>query len=920
MRRGTVGSVSDDVAELGFGSAAALRDLRGERFVGEGVVDGGVGMKALPSGTVTFLFTDIEESTVRWADDEQGMGDALRAHDDVLRAVVARHGGVVFKHTGDGVCAVFKSASSAVAAAVDAQGELALPVRMGLHTGEAELRDGDYFGSTLNRVARIMHAGHGGQILVSLATDAMVEGVATLDLGEHRLKGLSSPERIFQIGTAEFAPLRVATAAKGNLPAELSGFVGREGEIADLVDRVSEHRLVTLIGIGGTGKSRLSIEAAAGLAPRFPDGCWLVELAPITVGEAVPFAIAPGLGVTLPETGDVLDHVVSRVRHERRLVIVDNCEHILDAAADAIERLLDACSMLSIVATSREALMVRGEQLVAVGSLTTDEALELFLARASDEASGTLDEVQLDAAGRLVDRLDRLPLAIELAAARLRVMTPVEMLAGLDARFTMLTAGRRSRMERHQTMRGTLDWSYELCDDVERSVFDAVSVFATMFDLDAARAVVDSDLGAGEVTEAILRLVERSMIQRVIADDGTSRYLLLETMRAYGREHLAEHHIADEVAGRHAEHIADTVSQLGLASFGPDEDATRAEARRLIPELVPALDWFIAHRKWSRAVRITALRSLADHRVPSALASRLRHAIEAAGDTTELLSPQERFHLHALTGDIDQPFAHEHRGLALDVVRSNQPFADDCILSMPFSVSPTRVDSDYDTWDELVSAADRVDGAPLVVQFLCHYALVEGSLRYTMLGGGTLRAPSSAERLADIVDRLDSERARRYLRGLQALAASLQNDHDTAIRLATESLPDDGEVAYFDIMSAIRLLRWSHEIGRVPSGDEFRRPWQWILDGGYNYLGSIALQGSAAGLDIAGFPNLADRLIARMRTIVPDELFSAYTSLLGEALRERAAVLPPSDEPIDDLVAAVFEAADELDNRAGPNP
>src|SRR5258706_1550128 len=339
-----------------------------------------------PSGTVTFLFTDIEGSTQRWQADDRAMSDALAAHDLVIRSAVEGHGGIVFKHTGDGICAVFASAPAAVAAAMESQAGLNLPVRMGLHTGEAETRGGDYFGSTVNRAARVMDAGHGGQVLLSSATAALVRDRDLVDLGDHHLKGLQLGERIFQIGRGEFPPLRTMRDIAGNMPAELSTFIGRSQELKSLVDDLVDHRLLTLIGVGGTGKTRLALEAAYAVSDSFPDGCWMVELAGVDVNESVAFAFATGVDVKAPAEGDVIDHLIARLRHRRMLIVVDNCEHVLAGAADAVERIVTACPMIAVLATSREPLMVRGERLVPVPSLSAHDAERLFLERARDES------------------------------------------------------------------------------------------------------------------------------------------------------------------------------------------------------------------------------------------------------------------------------------------------------------------------------------------------------------------------------------------------------------------------------------------------------------------------------------------------------------------------------------------------------
>ncbi|MDC3402526.1 adenylate/guanylate cyclase domain-containing protein, partial [bacterium] len=401
---------------------------------------------------MTFLFTDVEGSTERWRRDEASMAAAMAAHDDTLRSVVADAGGVVFKRTGDGVVAAFASPAGAVDAAIAGQERLGLPVRMGVHTGEAELRDGDYFGTTLNRAARVMDAGHGGQVLLSAATAALVPDVPTTDLGVYSLKGLDASESIFQVGDQSFPELRVHRDMVGNLPGEVDAFVGRATEVIEVAELVGAHRIVTLIGVGGTGKTRLALRVADSVRWQFPDGCWLVDLAAVASVEAVPFAFARGLAIDAPDVGDVMEYVAAQVGRQRRLIVVDNCEHVLEAAGDVIEHLIEACPDAHVLATSREPVMVRGERLSAVPSMTSEDGFKLFLERAAAEAPGLeLDEVQTQAAKELCERLDRLPLAIELVASRLRVQTPVELLAGVDERLRVLVGGRRSRMERHQT-------------------------------------------------------------------------------------------------------------------------------------------------------------------------------------------------------------------------------------------------------------------------------------------------------------------------------------------------------------------------------------------------------------------------------------------------------------------------------------
>ncbi|MEO5839828.1 MAG: adenylate/guanylate cyclase domain-containing protein [Acidimicrobiales bacterium] len=330
-------------------------------------------MESPPTGTVTFLFTDIEGSTRRWQDEPEAMRALLVEHDAILRDVIDKHRGFLFKHTGDGVAAVFASAADAVAAAVDAQARLqdVLPVRMGLHTGEAELRDGDYFGSTFKRCARLMGVAHGGQVVCGAATAALVRDRDDLrDLGVHRLRDLSEPEQVFQIGAGVFAPLRSLDASPGNLPLQLSSFIGRGEDLAEVLDEVSGHRLVTLTGVGGVGKTRLALQAAAELVPRYGDGAWLVELAPVGDGDGVAAAVLMALALRQHQGKSLEQSVIDSLQSRQALVVLDNCEHLIGAVAQLVDRLLRVCPQLRVLATSREGLGVRGERIMAVRSLS----------------------------------------------------------------------------------------------------------------------------------------------------------------------------------------------------------------------------------------------------------------------------------------------------------------------------------------------------------------------------------------------------------------------------------------------------------------------------------------------------------------------------------------------------------------------
>jgi predicted ATPase/class 3 adenylate cyclase len=519
---------------------------------------------AAPSGVVTFLFTDIEGSTRRWETDAELMRKALAAHDEVLRSAIEAHGGWLFKHTGDGVCAAFSSPRSAVDAATAAQLRLELPVRMGIATGEAELREGDYFGTVLNRAARVMAAGHGGQILLAESTAVLLTSVDLLDLGPRRLRDVPTPVGVFQVRApglrAEFPPLRALDTSPGNLRRAATSFIGRESEVAEVEAALRAHRLVTLTGVGGVGKTRLATEVAARLGDGFPDGVWFFELAAVIDPASVPDAVAAVLGITQQPGMSVSDSVAAALEGRLRLLVFDNCEHVRDAAADLIEAILAQSATVTILVTSREGLGVADEHLWLVPSLDLgagieSAAVDLFVERARSVASGflmaTSDEAE--AVIEICRRLDGIPLAIELAASRMASMTAIEVGDRLDQRFRLLIGSRRG-VERHQTLRHAVAWSYDLLEDAGKAVLDRCSVFAGGFDLESACAVADSgdDFATLDLLDALVR---KSLI---IADrsTGRTRFSMLETIRQFAEEQLVARGEASEIRAAHSRYFA----------------------------------------------------------------------------------------------------------------------------------------------------------------------------------------------------------------------------------------------------------------------------------------------------------------------------------------------------------------------------
>ena len=561
---------------------------------------------AAPSGVVTFLFTDVEGSTRRWESDAEGMQLALAAHDEVLRGAIEGHGGWLFKHTGDGVCAAFASPRSAVDAAVAAQHTLGLPVRMGLATGEAELRDGDYFGAVLNRAARVMAAGHGGQILLAESTAGLLSGVDLVDLGPRRLRDLPTAVGVFQVRAeglqADFPALRALDASPGNLRAATTSFIGREAEVAELHAAVKAHRLVTLTGVGGVGKTRLALEVAARLADEFPDGVWFFELAAVTDPAAVPDAVAAVLGITQQPGKTVTESVASALEGRSRLLVFDNCEHVVDSVADLVEAILAASATVTILATSREGVVVSEEQLWRVPSLdvnsgTESVAVNLFVDRAQSVVSdfSLAQPGEADAVVEICRRLDGIPLAIELAASRMAAMTAGEVRDRLDQRFRLLVGSRRG-LERHHTLRHAVAWSYDLLDDTEKALLDRCSVFAGGFDLHSACAVAGfqdapDDFATLDLLDALVR---KSLL---VADRsaGRTRFSMLETIRQFAEEQLVASGAATEIRAAHSRYFAGREADI-LALWDS-------------PRQRDAYDWFTIELANLR----TAFRWAADH-------------------------------------------------------------------------------------------------------------------------------------------------------------------------------------------------------------------------------------------------------------------------------------------------------------------
>ncbi|MCJ7438220.1 MAG: adenylate/guanylate cyclase domain-containing protein, partial [Acidimicrobiia bacterium] len=616
-------------------------------------------MTERPTGTVTFLFTDLERSTRLWEEQPESMQAALASHDGLLANAVTHHGGVVIKGTGDGVHAVFATADQAVAAAIAAQRAIGteewgsigpLRVRMGLHTGVAEERGGDYYGPVLNRAARLMALAHGGQVLCSQATadlvrDSSAPTVQLIELGPHSLRDLDRPETVFQVAhpelPASFPRLPTVVMGAGNLPRQVTSFVGHDEELLAIPALLDDTALVTLSGVGGVGKTRLAIEIAGSTAHRFRDGAWLCELASVRDTEAVPSALLETFGVEARQGSSIDDTLGQFLASKDLLVVLDNCEHLLRPVAALVGTIVRDCPGVRVLATSREGLGLPGERILAVGSLelpdadddidevAARDAVRLFVERAQAVRAGfAVDQTNAVAVAEVCRRLDGVPLAIELAAARVAMLTPTEIAERLDQRFRLLTGSERGTAERHQTLRAAIDWSYELLDASEQRVLDRLSVFVGSFSLDAAEAVTSGGVvDQADVFELLAGLVARSLVQADTAGSET-RYRLLETVRQYAQEHLEDAGETDSMRAAHARWCAEFVEDLMADALTGERQPRSGEGAVEADNVRAALAWSIEVGNLDTLLRFFTFRGVA--LMPVELSFAVQHAAPRA--------------------------------------------------------------------------------------------------------------------------------------------------------------------------------------------------------------------------------------------------------------------------------------------------
>ncbi|MEY2397398.1 MAG: hypothetical protein QOJ00_572 [Actinomycetota bacterium] len=523
----------------------------------------------LPEGVVTFLFTDIEGSTHLIQQHGDDWPDLLTKHYELLAGPLAAHGGHQVGTRGDAVFVAFDDAGRALAGAIAAQAAVShypwpdppLRVRMGLHTGEAVVRNGDYVGLAVHEAARICAAGHGGQVLCSASAlhfaGGAPEGATLVDLGRHRLKDLPSPTHLFQLGrdglASQFPGVR-ADAVPGNLPKPITSFIGRFDERVAAAERIrSGATLVTLTGAGGAGKTRLALQVASDVVDGFPQGAWLVELAGVADPAHVGGTIASSLGLRDDLGRASAASLAKAVAGRHLLLVLDNCEHLVDAVAAFAAELLTHCPQLVVLATSQEALSIPGETVLAIGPMTDDEGLQLFADRAAERRPGfAVTDLNIGVVRQICRRVDGIPLAIELAAGRVAALSVEEIAARLDDQFRLLTGGSRAAMARQQTLRATVDWSYGLLDEMEKALFARLAAFSGGWNLDAAVAVCSyGDLSEGDVVDTLAHLVARSLVV-VEEQDGASRYRMLATIKQYALERLKDCGEVPLMRDRHA--------------------------------------------------------------------------------------------------------------------------------------------------------------------------------------------------------------------------------------------------------------------------------------------------------------------------------------------------------------------------------
>jgi predicted ATPase/class 3 adenylate cyclase len=826
------------------------REVGWPLLVEPGVIEGEPRAFALPTGTVTFLLTDVQGSTQRWEAAPEGMTVAIARHYELLEQAIEGHRGVrpVEQGEGDSVVAAFSRASDAVSAALEAQRAFAaeswpqgaeLSVRMAVHTGEVQLRgDDNYVGQTLNRCARLRGIGHGGQILVSAATagllaDRLAAGVTLRDLGIHRLRDLGRPEHVWQVVhpdlQAEFDVLRSLDAYRHNLPVQLTPLVGRIGEIVEVHDLIAGGRLVTLVGSAGVGKTRLALAASADMVELFRGGVWWVELAALADPGGIGRAALAALGAREVAGSSLAHQLVVELGDEPSLVVLDNCEHVVVSCAEFVSAVLSASSSVSVLATSREPLGVPGEVVWRVPSLRCPEpdlavtapalsqydAVTLFLDRARRaRPSFRVSEANAPAIAQICHRLDGIPLAIELAAARCRQMSAERVAADLDDRFRYLTGGARTVMPRQQTLAASIDWSYGRLEEDERIAFRRLGVFAGPFPLEAGESVAAAlgDIDRDEVFDLTSRLVDKSL---VVADEGAHaqpRFRLLESLRAYA---VAQATDADELMVLGDAHAAWWMEWLEPLWAMPTEEALEA-VNEFHDNLVAALDRSLSEptrgltllarlgRVWTQTGRASDAMVAVDRPLTDEIARRHGQAwLAAATNTSDLVFLARGIEASKALVDRAERVASELGDEYYAALTRWLRDRDEASARLVRELAHEHGDRYLETLVTLALAFDLADADPVVAQ--------------PLLTAVTQLATENGNRSVDQKSRLAG-----------AMAARSTGDLPASIALAT-SVIDDGSILEIGeavgVMSAAALLTLDGEALRrgVDAGLALRR-------------------------------------------------------------------------------------------------
>jgi predicted ATPase/class 3 adenylate cyclase/Tfp pilus assembly protein PilF len=883
-----------------------------------------------PTGTVTFLFTDIEGSTKLWENNAPAMQAALARHDELLRWAIEERGGYVFKTVGDAFCAAFPTAPDALEAALSAQRTLfadewpqtgPLRVRVALHTGAAEERDGDYFGPPVNRVARLLSAAHGGQVLLSAATHEMVRdqlpaGMNLAELGEHRLKDLFRPERVFQLVSpdlpSEFPPLRTLDAYRNNLPLQPTPLIGREKEVAEVCDliRGDETRLLTLTGPGGTGKTRLALQAAADLLDDFPDGTFFVPLATLTEADLFLPALAETLGVK--ETGEQsLDESLKNYLSERRLLLlVDNFEQVL-GAAPAVTELLAAAQGLKVLATSRAPLGLYGEHEFPVPPLTLPdlrhppslerltqyEAVGLFVERAQAvRPDFKVTNESAPAVAEICIRLDGLPLAIELAAARIKMLPPKAMLQRLTSRLKLLTGGARDLPERQRTLRATIEWSYALLDGGEQLLFARLAVFSGGRTLEAIEAIcaAEGDLPV-DAFEGVSSLLDKSLLGQEEGPGGEPRFVMLETIHEFAREKLQGSGEAEEIKRVHAEYFLTLAEEAHPELLGANQLQWLEKLEAEHDNMRAALTWALERKEAEVALRMGGAlwwfwsvrgyysegrRWLEEGQAMNGRGSPESRAMALAGEGA--LASQQ--------GDLDRTQEACEEGLALlEHQARERSEAKLCLLAGLGWVALQREEHGQATelFEEGLALSREMSDTWWLASSLLDLALVSNSR------GDSERATELYEQSMDLFrERGDKQNLAFCLNNLGMVAYS-QGDLGRATQLTEEGVALFRELgARGDVALGLYNLGWvallQDDLGRAADlyGESLSLSWET----GLNPLVQMALEGFACVAGAKGEAQRAARLWGAAQALHETKDIPRDTDFLAEADARISAV------------------------------